>query len=50
MVPYFLNFHENIRFSKTLTEYQEQPYSIQKSTIVILNSQKKNVYYLFLTH
>ena len=33
MVPYFLDFHENIRFSKTLSEYQEQPYPIEKTTI-----------------
>ena len=26
MVPYFLDFHENIRYSKKLREYQEQPY------------------------
>ena len=33
MFPYFLDFHENIRFSKTLSEYQEQPYPILKTTV-----------------
>ena len=33
MVLYLLDFHENIRFSKTLNEYQEQLYPIQKTTI-----------------
>ena len=28
MVKYLLEFHKKIRFSKTLTEYQEQPYPL----------------------
>ena len=28
MVTYLLDFHENIRFSKTLSEYQEQPHPL----------------------
>ena len=40
MVPYFLDFHENIGFSKTLNEYQEQPNPTQKTTIVFLDPQK----------
>ena len=28
MVTYLLDFHENITFSKTLSEYQEQPYRL----------------------
>ena len=28
MVTYLLNIHENIRFSETLSEYQEQPHSV----------------------
>ena len=28
MVAYLLDFHESIRFSKTLGEYREQPYPI----------------------
>ena len=28
MVTYLTDFHENIRFSKTLSEYQEQPYPL----------------------
>ena len=41
MVPYFLDFHENIRFAKTLSEYQEQPYPLEKTTIVFLDPPKK---------
>ena len=41
MIPYLLDFHENIRFSKTLNEYQEQPYPIQKATFLFLNPPKK---------
>ena len=41
MVPYFLDFHENIRFSETLNEYQEQPYPIEKTTIIFLDPLKK---------
>ena len=40
MVPYFLDFHENVRFSKTLSDYQEQPYPIKKTTIVFLDPPK----------
>ena len=36
MVPYFLDF------SKTLSEYQEQPYPTEKITIVFLDPPKKN--------
>ena len=41
MVPYFLDFHENIRFSKTLRGYQEQPYPLEKTTIVFPDLTKK---------
>ena len=41
MVPYFLDFHENIRFSKTLSEYQEQLYPTEKTIIVFLDPLKK---------
>ena len=41
MVTYLLDLHENIRFSKTLSEYQEQPYPPEKTTIVFLVSPKK---------
>ena len=41
MIPYFLDFHENIRISKTLSEYQEQRYPIEKTTIVFLDPPKK---------
>ena len=41
MVPYLLDFHENIRSPKTLSEYQEQPYPIEKTTIVFLDPQNK---------
>ena len=44
MVPYFLDFHENIRFSKTLSKYQEQPYPIKKTTVVFLDPLKKRAY------
>ena len=43
MVPYFLDFYENIRFSKTPSEYQEQLYPTEKSTIVFLDPPKKRV-------
>ena len=43
IVPYFLDFHENIRFSKTLIEYQEQPYPLEKTTTVFLDPPKKHV-------
>ena len=42
MVPYLLDFHENIRFSKTLSKYQEQPYPLEKTIHVFLDSPKKN--------
>ena len=38
MVTYLLDFHENIRFSKTLSEYEEQTAS---STITFLDPPKK---------
>ena len=41
MVPYFLDFHENIKFSKTLREYQEQSYPLEKTTIVFLDPPKR---------
>ena len=34
-------FYENIRFSKTHSEYQEQPYLLEKTTIVLLDPPKK---------
>ena len=42
MVAYLLDFHENIRFSKTLGKYQEQPYLLEKTTNVFLDPSKKN--------
>ena len=41
MVPYFLDFHENIRFSKTISEYQEQPHPTEKTNIVFFDPPKK---------
>ena len=41
MVPYFLDFYENIRFSKTPSECQKQLYPTEKSTIVFLDPPKK---------
>ena len=41
MVTCFLDFHENIRFWKTVIQYQEQPYPIEKATIVFLDPRKK---------
>ena len=41
-VPYLLDFHKNIRFSKTLNEYQEQPYPIEKTTFEFLDPPKWN--------
>ena len=38
MVPYFLDFHENIRYSKTLSEYEEQPYAIEKLVFLDLSN------------
>ena len=44
MVPYLLYFHENIRLvSKTLGEYHEQRYSLEKATISFLHRYKKCV-------
>ena len=34
-------FYENIRFSKTHSEYQEQPYLLEKTTIALLDPPKK---------
>ena len=50
MVPYFLDFHENIRFSKTLREYQEQPYPLEKTPIVFHGPPKKacNIHRIFM--
>ena len=50
MVSYFLDVHENIRFSKTLREYQEQPYPLEKTTIVFLDPSKKacNIHRIFM--
>ena len=36
-----LDFHKNIRFSKTLREYQEEPYPIEKTAVVFLDPPKK---------
>ena len=41
MATYFLDFHENIRFSKTLSEYQEQSYPLEKTAILFLDPPKK---------
>ena len=43
MVPYFPDFRENIRFLNALSEYQEQPYPIEKTSIVFLGPPKKRV-------
>ena len=50
MVPYLLDFHENIRFSKTLKKYQEQPYPIEKTTIAFLDLPKRacNIHRIFM--
>ena len=42
MVPYLLDFHENIGFSESLSECQEQLYPIEKTTIVFLDPPKKS--------
>ena len=34
LVTYLLDLHENIRFSKILSEYQKQPYLLEKTTFV----------------
>ena len=36
-----LDFHENIRFSKKHSEYQEQPYPLEKTTITYLDPPTK---------
>ena len=36
-----IRLHENIRFSKTHSEYQEQPYPLEKTAIVFLDPPKK---------
>ena len=41
MVTYLLDFYENIRFSKTLSEYPEQSYPLEKTAIVFLDPHKK---------
>ena len=41
MVTYLLGLHENIRFSKAFSEYQEQPYPLEKATVLFLDSPKK---------
>ena len=41
MVTYLLDFHENIRFSKTLSEYKEQPYPMEKTIVVFPDPPKK---------
>ena len=41
MVPYLLDFHENIRYSKKLSKYKEQTYLLEK-TIVFLDLPKKS--------
>ena len=49
MVTYLLEFHENIRFSKTLSEYQEQPQPL----FIFLDPPKKNAFYIrriFMEH
>ena len=38
MIVYVLEFHENLM---TLGEYQEQPYPLEKTIIVFLDSPKK---------
>ena len=41
MVTILLHSHKKIRFSKTLSEYQEQPYALEKPIIVFLDPPKK---------
>ena len=36
-----LDFHENIRFSKTISECQEQSYPLEKNTFVFLDPPRK---------
>ena len=41
MVPYILDFHQNIRLIlKALSQYQEQPYLLEKTTIVFHDPPK----------
>ena len=40
--PYLLDFLEKIKFSKTLSEYQEKPYLLEK-TIAFLDPPRKSV-------
>ena len=37
-----IRLHGNIRFSKTHSEYQKQPYPLEKTTIAFLDPPKKN--------
>ena len=39
-----IRLHENIRFSKTHSEYQKQPYPLEKTTIVFFDPSKTNAY------
>ena len=41
MVTYLLGFDENIRFSMTLSEYQEHSYPLEKTAFVFLDLPKK---------
>ena len=41
MQLWWLDFHESIRFSKTHSKYQEQPYPLEKTTIVFLDPPTK---------
>ena len=43
IVTYLLGFHESIRFSKTLSEYQEQLYSLEKTANIFADPPKKCV-------
>ena len=37
MFPYLVDFHENIRYSTTLSDYQELPYPLKKTTTAFHN-------------
>ena len=50
MYPWWLEFHENIKFSKTHSEYQEQPYLQEKATIVFFDLPKKCICRTFMEH
>ena len=41
MVAYLLDFHQNVRSSKTLGENKKQPYPLEKTTILFLDPPKK---------